>query len=116
MAAAPAYLGRDPAAPAAEYASSALSEACHHRAYEVGLTEAELRAHLRTADSFRVLVGGALAARLRGLPTRSGRAGRGFPTTGDRVPRGERASLGRCASTTANGRPCPVATDSIRGR
>ncbi len=61
--AAPAYLGRDPVVPAAEYAWSALSEACHHRAYEVGLTEAELRAHLRTADAFRELVGGALAAR-----------------------------------------------------
>lgn len=30
--AAPAYLGRDSVVPAAEYAWSALSEACHHRA------------------------------------------------------------------------------------
>jgi hypothetical protein len=56
----PAYLGHDPAIPAAEYAWSALSEACHHRAYDVGLTEAELRAHLRTADAFRQLVADAL--------------------------------------------------------
>jgi hypothetical protein len=59
----PAYLGRDPAVAAAEYAWSALSEACHQRAYEVGLTEAELRAHVHTADAFRKLVGQALQTR-----------------------------------------------------
>jgi hypothetical protein len=59
----PSYLGRDPVIPAAEYAWSALSEACHQRAYDVGLTEAELRAHLRTADAFRKVVADALAAK-----------------------------------------------------
>ncbi len=58
----PAYLGRDPAIPAAEYAWSALSEACHQRAYDVGLTEAELRAHARAADELRKLVAAALTA------------------------------------------------------
>lgn len=56
----PAYLGRDPAVPAAEHAWAALSEACHQRSYEVGLTAAELRAHLETATRFRDLVGRAV--------------------------------------------------------
>ena len=59
----PSYLGRMPELPAAEYAWSALSEACHHRAYDVGLTEPELRAHLRAADAFRGAVGAKLDAR-----------------------------------------------------
>jgi hypothetical protein len=57
------YLGEMPELRAAEYAWSALSEACHHREYDVGLTEPELRAHLRAADAFRVAVGEKLAAR-----------------------------------------------------
>lgn len=57
----PAYLGHAPAIPAAEYAWSALSEACHHRAYDVGLTETELRGHLRAADDLRRLVAEAMA-------------------------------------------------------
>jgi hypothetical protein len=59
----PAYLGRNPGVGAAEYAWAALSEACHQRAYEVGLTEAELRAHVQTADAFRILIGQALQRR-----------------------------------------------------
>ena len=59
----PSYLGRMPELRAAEYAWSALSEACHHREYDVGLTEPELRAHLRAADAFRTAVGDRLAAR-----------------------------------------------------
>ena len=47
----PAYLGDRPEARAADFAWTALSEACHHRAYEVGLTQDELRAHL--ADGAR---------------------------------------------------------------
>lgn len=39
----PAYLGRDPVVGRAEYAWATLSEACHQRGYDVGLTEAELR-------------------------------------------------------------------------
>lgn len=58
----PSYLGRMPELRAAEYAWSALSEACHHREYDVGLTEPELRAHLRAADAFRLAVGTKLAA------------------------------------------------------
>ena len=42
----------------ADFAWSALSNACHHRAYDVGLTQDELRAHLATA---------------RALPDRRGR-------------------------------------------
>ena len=52
----PAYLGRAPELPAAEYAWSALSDACHHRDYDVGLTEAELRDHLSTARAFAKVV------------------------------------------------------------
>lgn len=59
----PSYLGRMPELPAAEYAWAALSEACHHRAYDVGLTEPELRAHLRAADAFRGAVGTKLDVR-----------------------------------------------------
>ena len=39
----PAYLGDKPEARAADFAWTALSQACHHRAYEVGLTQDELR-------------------------------------------------------------------------
>jgi hypothetical protein len=59
----PSYLGQMPELRAAEYAWSALSEACHHRDYDIGLTEPELRAHLRSADAFRTAVGTKLAAR-----------------------------------------------------
>jgi hypothetical protein len=45
----PAYR---PDARAADFAWTALSEACHHRAYEVGLTQDELRGHLATARAF----------------------------------------------------------------
>ena len=48
----PAYLGDKPEARAADFAWTALSQACHHRAYEVGLTQDELRAHLATARAF----------------------------------------------------------------
>lgn len=59
----PAYLGRSPVVPAAEYAWSSLSEACHQRAYDVGLTEAELRSHLASATAFYRLVADAVLAR-----------------------------------------------------
>jgi hypothetical protein len=59
----PCYLGRDPTIPAAEYSWSALSEACHQRAYDVGLTEAELRTHIEAADALRALVAAAITAR-----------------------------------------------------
>ena len=48
----PAYLGDKPQARDADFAWTALSQACHHRAYEVGLTQDELRAHLTTARGF----------------------------------------------------------------
>jgi hypothetical protein len=48
----PAYLGDRPQARAADFAWTALSQACHHRAYEVGLTQDELRGHLATAREF----------------------------------------------------------------
>ena len=48
----PSYFGRTPEAPAAWYAWTALSEACHHRDYDVGLTQEELRAHLEAARAF----------------------------------------------------------------
>jgi hypothetical protein len=64
----PAYLGRMPQLRAAEYAWSALSEACHHRGYDVGLTEPELRAHVRAADAFRIAVGARLEARTKPEP------------------------------------------------
>ena len=56
----PAYLGDKPQARAADFAWTALSQACHHRAYEVGLTQGELRAHLATARAFLGTVRGAL--------------------------------------------------------
>lgn len=58
----PAYLGRTPEIPEAHYAWSALSEACHHRGYDIGLTEAELRAHASAAEGFRRLVAASLKA------------------------------------------------------
>lgn len=61
----PCYLGRMPQLRAAEYAWSALSEACHHREYDVGLSEPELRAHLRAADAFRTAVGEKIQARAK---------------------------------------------------
>ena len=57
----PAYLGDRPEARAADFAWTALSEACHHRAYDVGLTQDELRSHLETARAFLATVGRALA-------------------------------------------------------
>ncbi|MBA2348939.1 MAG: hypothetical protein H0V81_11655 [Solirubrobacterales bacterium] len=58
----PAYLGRRPELAAAEWTWSALSEACHHRDYDVGLTVEELRGHLLAAAAFRQLVSEQLAA------------------------------------------------------
>ncbi len=57
----PAYLGDRPEAREADFAWTALSQACHHRAYEVGLTQDELRAHLATARAFLEAVREALA-------------------------------------------------------
>ena len=57
----PAYLGERPQARAADFAWTALSQACHHRAYEVGLTQDELRGHLTTAREFLHAVREALA-------------------------------------------------------
>jgi hypothetical protein len=57
----PAYLGDKPEARAADFAWTALSNACHHRAYEVGLTQDELRGHLTTARGFLAAVRGALS-------------------------------------------------------
>ena len=57
----PAYLGDTPAAREADFAWTALSNACHHRAYEVGLTQEELRTHLATARTFLTTVAHALA-------------------------------------------------------
>jgi len=48
----PAYAGDRAAVRAADFAWTALSDACHHRRYEVGLTEPELREHLTTARAF----------------------------------------------------------------
>jgi hypothetical protein len=48
----PFFLGDRPEARAAYFAWSALSEACHHRRYDVGLTQDELRAHLDVARAF----------------------------------------------------------------
>ena len=56
----PAYLGERPQARAADLAWTSLSAACHHRAYEVGLTQDELRAHLATARAFLNTVADAL--------------------------------------------------------
>jgi hypothetical protein len=52
----PAYLGDKPEAREADFAWTALSNACHHRAYEVGLTQDELRTHLTTARTFLTTV------------------------------------------------------------
>lgn len=57
----PAYLGERPEARAADFAWTALSQACHHRAYEVGLTLEELRGHLATARAFLAAVRAALS-------------------------------------------------------
>jgi hypothetical protein len=57
----PAYLGDRPEARAADFAWTALSQACHHRAYEVGLTQDELRGHVATARAFLEAVRAALA-------------------------------------------------------
>jgi hypothetical protein len=57
----PAYMGDRPEARAADFAWAALSQACHHRAYEVGLTQDELRTHLATARAFLGAVREALA-------------------------------------------------------
>ena len=57
----PAYLGDRPEARDADFAWTALSNACHHRAYEVGLTQDELRTHLTTARAFLTTVARALA-------------------------------------------------------
>lgn len=58
----PAYLGRRPELASAEWAWSALSEACHHRDYDVGLTVEELRGHLLAARAFWRLVSERIAA------------------------------------------------------
>jgi hypothetical protein len=59
----PSYLGRSPVVGHAHYAWSVLSDACHHRAYEIGLTEAELRSLLIKANDFARLVSDRLASR-----------------------------------------------------
>jgi hypothetical protein len=59
----PSYLGRSPVVADAHYAWTVLSEACHHRAYEIGLTEPELRRLLVTANDFAKLVGARLTER-----------------------------------------------------
>jgi len=56
----PAYLGDRLQAREADFAWTALSQACHHRKYEVGLTQDELRAHLTTARGFLQAVRDAL--------------------------------------------------------
>ena len=55
------FLGDRAEARAAHFAWSALSEACHHRRYDVGLTADELRSHLGVARSFLATVSRALA-------------------------------------------------------
>lgn len=52
----PSYIGTAPEAAAADYAWHALSQACHHRDYDVGLTQDELRGHLSTARAFAKVV------------------------------------------------------------
>lgn len=61
----PSYLGRSPIIATAEYSWSVLSGATHQRGYDVGLTEAELRAHVVAAHEFRKLVGEKLQAGLQ---------------------------------------------------
>jgi hypothetical protein len=56
----PAFLGERRAARHADHAWTALSDACHHRAYDVGLTVEELRGHALTAREFLAAVGEAL--------------------------------------------------------
>jgi hypothetical protein len=56
----PAYLGERSQARAADFAWTSLSAACHHRAYDVGLTQDELRAHLATARAILKTVADAL--------------------------------------------------------
>ncbi len=48
----PFFLGDRPEGRAAYLARSALSVACHHRRYDVGLTQDELREHLNAARAF----------------------------------------------------------------
>lgn len=55
-AALPSYLGDDQLVADAHYAWEALSDVCHHRGYDLGLTEAELRRHLGVAKAFARLV------------------------------------------------------------
>jgi hypothetical protein len=57
----PAFLGDRAEARAADFAWSALSDACHHRAYDLGLTQDELRGHLATARAFLTTVARAIA-------------------------------------------------------
>ena len=59
----PAFLGDRPEAREADFAWSALSNACHHRAYDVGLTQDELREHLAVARRFLTVVAGNVQAR-----------------------------------------------------
>jgi len=59
----PAFLGERAEARAADLAWTALSAACHHRAYDVGLTQDELRGHLATARGFLATVAANLRAR-----------------------------------------------------
>ena len=59
----PAFLGDKPEAREADFAWSALSNACHHRAYDVGLTQDELREHLAVARRFLTVVGSSVRAR-----------------------------------------------------
>lgn len=57
----PAYFDYDsqvvPIIARAHYSWEALSEGCHHRGYDLGLTEPELRAHLAVAQGFARAVG-----------------------------------------------------------
>ena len=57
----PTFLGDTPEARGADFAWAALTQACHHRGYDVGLTQDELRAHLSTARAFLATVRQALA-------------------------------------------------------
>jgi hypothetical protein len=59
----PAFLGEKPEIRAADYAWSTLSNACHHRGYDVGLTQEELRTHLATARGLLTLVAGNVRTR-----------------------------------------------------
>ncbi len=64
-AALPYYLGRRPEADAAHYAWQTLSNACHHRDYDVGLTQAELRGHHEAALAFARVVAKSVKAATR---------------------------------------------------